>query len=75
MRNPVSAVIFMSMAIFLIALGVFYFKEGSFEGAGAKMDTKLVELKNETSDAMSDAGEATKRVVDDIADGDGKTTE
>ena len=54
---------------FILAMGVFYIQDGSFEEAGARMDRTLSGFSEEAGQTASKAAEATGAVIDDIADG------
>lgn len=57
-------------AAFLIVLLFFRFTEGSFEGAGARMDTFLGVAADETGDALNAAARETDEAINDLNDGD-----
>ena len=72
-RNPIISIVAFLSVVFLVALGVFYVQEGSFAGAGAKMDETLVKVGDETAEAVENTGEATKDFIDDMTDGNDST--
>tara|TARA_B100000749_G_C18178968_1_gene363043 strand:- start:82 stop:324 length:243 start_codon:yes stop_codon:yes gene_type:complete len=73
-RNPITFILGAIVLVFVAAMGFFYLQEGSFEGAGARMDTTMSELADETGDALDRAGDATEDVINDITE-DEATTE
>ncbi|MFC6197280.1 hypothetical protein [Ponticaulis profundi] len=73
-RNPITFILGAIVLVFVAAMGFFYLQEGSFEGAGARMDTTMSELADETGDALDRAGDATEDVIKDITE-DEATTE
>lgn len=70
MGRVLSSFIAIVVLVFVGALGFFYLQEGSFEGAGARMDDTLVDVAQNTDEAMREAGEATEDFVQDLNDDD-----
>jgi hypothetical protein len=56
-------------AAFVLSMTVFYIKDGSFEGAGARMDRVFANMSREAEKTASQAADATGDVIEDIADG------
>lgn len=72
-RNPITFILGAIVLVFVAAMGFFYLQEGSFEGAGARMDTTMSELADETGDALDRAGDATEDVINDITEDEAST--
>ena len=51
---------------FVLALGWFYLQEGSFEGAGARMDATLERLPEETSEFADEVSDAADEISDEL---------
>ena len=69
-RNPLTFIIGLVLIVFVAVLGFYYLQEGSFEGAGARMDDTMAEAAENTEEAMEEAGEATEDFVDDLGNDD-----
>lgn len=70
MGRTLSSILVLIVIVFVGALGYFYIQEGSFEGAGARMDDAMVEVADNTEAAVREGAEATGDFVDDMTDGD-----
>ena len=70
MGRLLTSIIVAVVFLFVGALGFYYIQEGSFEGAGARMDDTLVDVANNTEEAAREAGDATQAFVDDLRDDD-----
>ena len=70
MGRTLSSILVLIVIVFVGALGYFYIQEGSFEGAGARMDDAIVEVADNTEAAVREGAEATGDFVDDMTDGD-----
>tara|TARA_R110000787_G_scaffold147738_2_gene261585 strand:- start:722 stop:952 length:231 start_codon:yes stop_codon:yes gene_type:complete len=68
-RDIFSTILAVICIVFLIALGIFYVQEGSFEGAGARMDATLSTLPEDAAKAANETAESAGDVIEDIADG------
>jgi hypothetical protein len=64
MGKFLSGLIMLIAAIFLIVLLFFRFTEGSFEGAGARMDAILGVAAEETGEAAGNIARETDEAVD-----------
>ncbi|WP_018149095.1 hypothetical protein [Henriciella marina] len=64
MGRFLSGLIVLIAAIFLIILLYFRIAEGSFEGAGERMDALLGAAADETSEAASDIARGTEEALD-----------
>lgn len=72
-RNPFGAILTLLVVAFVATLGYFYIQEGSFEGAGERMDEVAAEAEVKTRETAEDVGEATEEFVEDVSDGDDDT--
>jgi hypothetical protein len=72
-RDTFSTILAVICVVFLVALGIFYIQEGSFERAGARMDATLSTLPEDAAKAASDTAETANEVIEDIADGPDNT--
>lgn len=72
-RNPLGAILTILVVAFVATLGFFYIQEGSFEGAGERMDDVAAEAEVKTKEAADNVGEATEEFIDDVSDGDDDT--
>ncbi|MAK62314.1 MAG: hypothetical protein CMK09_15195 [Ponticaulis sp.] len=70
MGRFLSSILVLTLIVFVGALGYFYIQEGSFEGAGQRMDTELAQAAEKTERAVNEAGDATEDFVEDLSDGD-----
>lgn len=70
MGRTLSSILVLTVIGFAGVLGYFYVLEGSFEGAGARMDDAIVEVADATEDAVRDGAEATGEFVEDLSDDD-----
>jgi hypothetical protein len=68
-RDILSTILAVICVVFLVSLGIFYIQEGSFEGAGRKMDATLQTLPEDTARVANDVADKTDAVIEDIADG------
>tara|TARA_R110001606_G_scaffold116917_1_gene246191 strand:- start:171 stop:401 length:231 start_codon:yes stop_codon:yes gene_type:complete len=68
-RNIISTILAVICVVFIVSLGIFYIQEGSFEGAGRKMDATLQTLPEDTARVANDVADKTDEVIEDIADG------
>jgi len=68
-KDIITSILAMVSIVFLVALGIFYIQEGSFEGAGARMDSALTGLPDNAARAASETAETANDVIEDIADG------
>ncbi|MEQ8322405.1 MAG: hypothetical protein RH946_19235 [Rhodospirillales bacterium] len=68
-KDIITSILAMVSIVFLVALGIFYIQEGSFEGAGARMDSALTDLPDNAARAASETAETANDVIEDIADG------
>lgn len=57
---------------FVLAMTIFYIRDGSFEGAGARMDRVLANMSHSAGETAEKAADATGDVIEDIADGPDK---
>jgi len=63
-------------AVFLGALGYYWMRDGSLQGAGAEMDNKLEGIDRTTAPLqkeLGDFGDAAKETVDRATDNDDRT--
>jgi len=68
-RDILSTILAVICIVFIVSLGIFYIQEGSFEGAGRKMDATLQTLPEDTARVADDVADKTDEVIEDIADG------
>ena len=68
-KDIITSILAPDYIVFLVALGIFYIQEGSFEAAGARMDAVLTDLPEDAARAASDTAESANEVIEDIADG------
>ena len=68
-KDIITSILAFVSIVFLVALGVFYIQEGSFEGAGARMDSVLTDLPVTAARAATETAETANEVIEDIADG------
>ncbi|MDX1292936.1 MAG: hypothetical protein R3265_09010 [Hyphomonas sp.] len=66
MGRTLTAILAFLCAAFVITLGWFYLQEGSFEGAGARMDATLEDLPEETSEFANEVSEAADEISDEL---------
>ena len=66
MGRTLTAIIAFLCVAFVIALGWFYLQEGSFEGAGARMDATLEDLPEETSEFANEVSDASDEISDEL---------
>jgi lipoprotein NlpI len=69
MRKDVITSVLAFVSIVFVALGIFYIQEGSFEGAGARMDSVLTDLPENAARTADETAETANDVIEDIADG------
>ena len=72
-KDIITSILALVCIVFLVALGIFYIQEGSFEAAGARMDAVLTDLPEDAARAASDTAESANEVIEDIADGPDNT--
>lgn len=61
---------------FLAVMGFYYWRDGSMETAGAKVDEALESVDRTTKplqDSVGEVGDATKETLDRATDGDDRT--
>jgi len=68
-KDIITSVLAFVSIVFLVALGIFYIQEGSFKGAGARMDSFLTDLPENAARAADETAETANDVIEDIADG------
>ena len=68
-KDIITSILAFVSIVFLVALGVFYIQEGSFKGAGARMDSVLTDLPENAARAADETAETANDVIEDIADG------
>tara|TARA_R110000803_G_scaffold210623_1_gene282951 strand:+ start:559 stop:789 length:231 start_codon:yes stop_codon:yes gene_type:complete len=68
-KDIITSILAFVSIVFLVALGVFYIQEGSFEGVGARMDSVLTDLPDTAARAATETAETANEVIEDIADG------
>lgn len=68
-KDIITSILAFVSIVFLVALGIFYIQEGSFEGAGARMDSVLTDLPDNAARAATETAETANDVIEDIADG------
>ena len=68
-KDIITSILALVCIVFLVALGIFYIQEGSFEAAGARMDAVLTDLPEDAARAARDTAESANEVNEDIADG------
>lgn len=68
-KDILSTILAVICIVFIVSLGIFYIQEGSFEGAGRKMDATLQTLPEDTARVADDVADKTDEVIEDIADG------
>ncbi|MAH94209.1 MAG: hypothetical protein CME99_13675 [Hyphomonas sp.] len=66
MGRTLTAILAFICVAFLIVLGWFYYQEGSFEGAGARMDATIDDLPEETSEFANEVSEAADEISDEL---------
>lgn len=72
-KDSVTSILAFASIVFLVALGVFSIQEGSFEGAGARMDTALTDLPDNAVRAANETAETANDVIEDISHGPDNT--
>ncbi|MEL7482653.1 MAG: hypothetical protein AAGJ29_13970 [Pseudomonadota bacterium] len=68
-KRPVTSFFLILSAVFYITLIYFFLIEGSFEGAGKRMDGILASMGREAGEQVTDAVGSAEALIDDIADG------
>ncbi|MEM6898210.1 MAG: hypothetical protein AAF583_00340 [Pseudomonadota bacterium] len=68
-RQPITTLLVLGLLIFAVSIVALYLREGSFEGAGERMDDAMASAGAEAVDAAGAALERTDEIIKDIADG------
>ena len=66
MGRTLTAILAFICVVFMITLGWYYLQEGSFEGAGARMDATLEDLPEETSEFANEVSDAADEISDEL---------
>ena len=72
----VSSFIVVIAVSFLAVMGYFWWRDGSFEAAGANVDEGLAKLDDKTEplqESLGEAGDKAKESLDKATDGDDRT--